>query len=41
MGSSESSSYTKNDKKISVITLNYSGILLSPFEFFSKEKNDK
>jgi hypothetical protein len=37
MGQSNTKDYAKKQKVISVISLNYSGILLSPFEFFSKE----
>lgn len=36
MGNSHSEEYAKKCKAISVISLNYSGILLSPFEFFSR-----
>ena len=35
MGIHSSDIYAKKRKVISVISLNYSGILLSPFEFFS------
>jgi len=40
MGVGSSDEYAKKQKVISVISLNYSGILLSPFEFFSKESVD-
>ncbi len=37
MGQNNTKDYALKQKVISVISLNYSGILLSPFEFFSKE----
>lgn len=40
MGITSSDHYVKKQKVISVISLNYSGILLSPFEFFSKEDKE-
>lgn len=40
MGIGSSDEYSKKHKVVSVISLNYSGILLSPFEFFSKENKE-
>ena len=40
MGAGSSDQYAKKQKVISLISLNYSGIFLSPFEFFSKENKE-